>query len=563
LPIILNRVKILKRPAYYIRKISTLLRGNPLKNIGLIGLVLALALAFALLFFLINRDTLVFPLQSNKNFARDLKRYDDALAQEGPELLDKRLDVLERQARSQEEWLSLLKRRRNLARLNSLYVSSYQKSSSEAVKAFPNSEAMIAVAGDSLLYTPKANAGLLQNYADKLFQFRFAPLVLSIYALTGVLGDPEETAQINGLENLLSMEFAPELKGLFRVNTLLLDILKGEILAASVGINGLIESNPYSRDFLILGGEFFYDYGNPLRAAELFFRLGDSYIGRIADALALAGEVQAARNIWTALANATERNPALSTQSLYNLAATSENPQEAAAWLERIFTANAASSDLYKLYGIIRYTRLQNTSRAIVSLEEQNTMDEPLLDLELHRRRMDLWPLDRSAAETWLLLGRHPDSEPLYRWAAWFFDRQKFYGETAQLLKITGQHEISAPWIELTQALTFLREGYISEGLKILETEYQKNPTGDWHIPANIARVMESRRTVTAALDYYERAAAQADTRQSLAVLQLRISRCLETLGRFEESRRSLEYALELDPENYNARTEIWRLNMP
>jgi tetratricopeptide (TPR) repeat protein len=551
----------LKRPAFYIEKIFLFFKGEPLKIAGLVGIGLAIVMAFILLFSSINRDTLVFPLQSARNFARDLKRYDDALTKERPELLEKRLDVLEKQVRAQEEWLSLLKRRRNLARLDSQYVSSYQKSGREAVRAFPYSEAIIAVAGESLLFTPRANIGPLYEYASSLSQPRFAPLVLSIYALTGILGDPEETARIGGMENLLFANLAPELRNLFRINTILMEIFKGEISAASVGINGLLEANPYSRNFLILGAEFFYDYGNPLRAAELFFRLGDSHIGRIADALALAGETPAARNIWTALAN-TESDPALSVQSLYNLASTSDSQQEATAWLEKIFTSNAANGP-YRLYATILYTRLQNTSRSITLLEEQNTFNEPLLDLELLRRRLDLWPIDRSVAEVWLLLGHHPESEALYQWAAWYFDRQKFYTETAQLIKIIGQREISAPWAELVQALALLREGDIGEGLKILETEFKKNPAGDWRVPANLARTMESRRSVSAALDYYQRAVALTDSRQSLAVLQLRISRCLEALGRFEESRRALEYALELDPENYNVRTEIWRLDRP
>jgi tetratricopeptide (TPR) repeat protein len=282
----------------------------------------------------------------------------------------------------------------------------------------------------------------------------------------------------------------------------------------------------------------------------------------MADALALAGEIQAARNIWTALAN-TESDPTLSAQSLYNLASTSDSDREAAAWLEKIFTTNAANSGLYKLYAAILYTRLQNTTRSIVFLEEQNTMGEPLFDLELLRRRLDLWPVDRSVAEVWLLLGRHPESEILYQWAAWYFDRQKFYAETTQLIKIIGQHEISAPWSELVRALALLREGYIDDGLKILETEYKKSPAEDWRFPANLGRAMESRRSVSAALDYYQRAAALAENHQNLAVLHLRISRCLEGLGRFEESRRALEYALELDPENYSVRTEIWRLDRP
>ncbi|MDR0312830.1 MAG: hypothetical protein LBI14_04470 [Treponema sp.] len=535
---------------------------NPLKPVSLIGIAFVIILVLALLVFSIGRNNLIFPGQSSASFARDLGRYDEALGVERPELLAKRLDRLERQAKSQEEWLSLLKRRRNLARLDSQYISDYQKSGRGAVKAFPYSEMISAVAGESLLYNPIVNADLLLDYAGRLSRQRFDPLILSFYALTGVLGDPEKTAAIDGIELLLSADLAPQLRNLFRVNTVLLHILKGEISAASVGINALLETYPSSRNLLVLGGEFFYDYGNLLRSSELFSRLGDNYIGRAADALVLAGEIPAARSIWTALANSREADSSkLIVQSLYNLASTSSG-QEATAWLERIFTSGV-SNETEKLYAMIAYTRLLNTSRAITILEEENLKEKPLLDLELLRRRLDTWPLDRLTAETWLLLGRHPESEALYQWAAWFFDRQKLYAETAQLLKITGQRQISASWLDLTRALALLREGSINEGLTMLQSEFQKNPSRDWRIPANIARVMESRRSITVALDLYQSAAVLAETNQDMALIQLRISRCLEALGYKDESKRALEYAQELDPENLYVRLEIWRLTMP
>jgi tetratricopeptide (TPR) repeat protein len=536
---------------------------NPLKPVSLIGIAFIIIIAIALLAFSISRNELIFPGQLGTNFTRDLGRYDEAMGVERPELLARRLDRLERRAKSQDEWLSLLKRRRNLARLDTQYISAYQKSGNEAVKAFPYSEMIIAVAGESLLYDAMANSDLLYEYAGRLSRQRYDPLVLSFYALTGVLGDPEKTAEIDGIEILLSAELAPELRNLFRVNTVLLNILKGEILAAQIGINGLLETYPSSRELLLLGGEFFYDYGNLLRSSELFSKLGEVYLGRAADALALAGEIPAARSIWTALGNSRESDSSkIIAQSLYNLASTSSNEREAAAWLERIFTSGAIS-ETEKLYAMILYTRLQNTSRAIAMLEEENLKANPLLDLELLRRRLDTWPLDRSTAEAWLLLGRHPESEALYQWAAWFFDRQKIYAETAQLLKISNQRQISAPWLELTLALTLLREGNINEGLNLLQAELQKNSSRDWRIPANIARVMESRRSITAALDLYQRAALLAETNQDMALIQLRISRCLEALGYNDESRRALEYAQELDPENFFVRMELWRLTMP
>jgi tetratricopeptide (TPR) repeat protein len=536
---------------------------NPLKPVSLIGIAFAIIIVIALLVFTISRNDNIFPGQSGTNFTRDLRKYDEAMGAERPELLARRLDRLERQAKSQEEWLSLLKRRRNLARLDSQYISAYQNSGREAVKAFPYSEMIIAVAGESLLHDPIANSDLLYEYAGRLSRQRYDPLVLSFYALTGVLGNPEKTAEIDGIELLLSADLTPELKNLFRINIILLNILKGEILAAQIGINALLETYPSSRELLLLGGEFFYDYGNLLRSSELFSRLGNSYIGRAADALALAGEIPAARSIWAALANSRENDSSkLIAQSLYNLASTSSSEREGTAWLERIFTSGAVSAT-DKLYAMILYTRLLNTSRAIAILEEENLKERPLLDLELLRRRLDTWPLDRATAETWLLLGRHPESEALYQWAAWFFDRQRFYAETAQLLKISGQRQISAPWLDLTLALALLREGSINEGLNMLQAEFIRNSSGDWRIPANIARVMENRRSIAAALDLYQRAALLAETNQDMALVQLRISRCLEALGYNDESRRALEYAQELDPENFYVRMELWRLTMP
>jgi tetratricopeptide (TPR) repeat protein len=78
-----------------------------------------------------------------------------------------------------------------------------------------------------------------------------------------------------------------------------------------------------------------------------------------------------------------------------------------------------------------------------------------------------------------------------------------------------------------------------------------------WIYNANLGRLSEGRRSFSAALDYYESAAAQAADRGAASQVQLRIGRCLRALGRARESRRAVEYALELDPDNINARFEL------
>ena len=128
--------------------------GSPLTVVSLGGFVFVLVLTLSLVFFTITRNLDVFPLKSGSIFLRNLRSYDEALAIEKPDLLDRRLDRLERQARNQEEWLSILKRRRNLAQINTGFLTQYQKSAQDALRKFPYSEIMVAVAGDSFVQDP-------------------------------------------------------------------------------------------------------------------------------------------------------------------------------------------------------------------------------------------------------------------------------------------------------------------------------------------------------------------------------------------------------------------------
>jgi tetratricopeptide (TPR) repeat protein len=288
--------------------------------------------------------------------------------------------------------------------------------------------------------------------------------------------------------------------------------------------------------------------------------MGDNYMGRFADALALAGEIQGARNIWATLsADPTDNKPSEQARFLYNLARTAATESETASWLEKIFSSPREIRENLGVYGAILYTRLQDSDEAIALL--QNSGNDPLLDLEILRRQMETMPLNRAAAEVWLLLGRRPDVEDLYRWAAWYFDRQRLYAETTQLLKIVSQRQINGPWVELCRSLALIRGERIDEGQRILEEEFSKYPNGDWRYAANIARVLEGRRSISAALANYQIAANLSDTPQDTSQIQLRICRCLDALGRQEESRQALAYALELDPLNFEARSLLERRN--
>ncbi|MDR1105687.1 MAG: hypothetical protein LBL44_04955, partial [Treponema sp.] len=67
-----------------------------------------------------------------------------------------------------------------------------------------------------------------------------------------------------------------------------------------------------------------------------------------------------------------------------------------------------------------------------------------------------------------------------------------------------------------------------------------------------------------AALSLYETAVSAMEksgiNRTEAARLQLRIAACFTVMGRPEESRRVLEYARDLDPENITVQMELRRL---
>jgi hypothetical protein len=51
------------------------------------------------------------------------------------------------------------------------------------------------------------------------------------------------------------------------------------------------------------------------------------------------------------------------------------------------------------------------------------------------------------------------------------------------------------------------------------------------------------------------------EDKKAASEIQFRISRCLRALGRSGEIRRVLEYALDLNPDNLNARHELRRIS--
>ncbi|MDR2133745.1 MAG: hypothetical protein LBP27_01465 [Treponema sp.] len=538
-------------------------------------------------------------------FHRSLREYDRAWEQNGAGRggnlgsLDSMLDKMEKKAEGVEALLSVLKRRRLLSRLEARYVPAYQDAARRAIGAYPYSEVLAAVAAGALVGRGAINGETeaeLRELMPLLTDARFSPLFVSLHVLLGDLKNPESAAgEFNtaGLRSALAAGLSspgassPEREII--ADLALLKLLNRENPAPE--IRNLIAVSP-SPESVRFAAEYFYDFGDPLRSAELFSLLPDeAALSRQADALWLGGYAESARNIWKILAapagaDAGGQIP----RALYNLALSAADESEERELLGRL-AALPESSAPGRTFGLIRYSRLFSAPQGIAILESaapgrargaaadggtSRGLRDPLVELELLRRGAETWEPGRTAGEIWLLLGRHGGEENLYQWAAWYFGLQRNYGESAALLKIAARRGFSGEWLSFREALQRIRDGGFDEAEESLRRLAAGGGTADWTgaaawAGANLGLVLEARRSPAGALEYYEKAAAalqEGDAppeqaqyrRETCSRIRFCIARCLLALGRPEQSRRALEYALDLNPDNLKARLELDRM---
>jgi tetratricopeptide (TPR) repeat protein len=555
-------------------------RSSLLKTVFLSGIILAL-----LILGILAAVSLIRPGDSppeSRGFFQGLRDYDQAPRGSGPEFLSRKLDGLEKEALGVEAYLSVLKRRRALAGADPRFLAQYRESARRAAAAYPYSEPLAAIAAAALVQgraLTAAGAEELGRYLPVLGSGSFYPLRLSLHVLRGDFKDPLTAAETPSLTAVLGGAL-PRLRGRIPSGA-------GESLAACLTILKTLEGGAEreeiqgiiagalgpeaSAEFIRFAGEYFYDFREPLRAAELFSRLDtEEDLGRQADALWLAGQYAAAWNIWALLASPVGETPPparTAARSLYNLALYAAGPEEAAARYKQLLALDFAGDEALSpqaaqslIYGTIRYSRVENAPLALAVLEEgiKRFPGEALLDLELLKRRGEFQEPDRVVAETWRLLGRYPGAGELYRWAAWYFDFQRRPGETALVLKNAARQGMNAPWISLHEALALIYAGNLYGAEEILRALPPE--AAGWEVLANRGRIHEALRAPAAALEYYETAAALARDPKDAARLQVSLARCLRALGRGREIRRVLEYALDLDPGNLKARLELDRL---
>jgi hypothetical protein len=141
-------------------------------------------------------------------FHQMLREYDLSLASPllpaEPDTLNKMLDKLEENTQGVETWLSVLKRRRNLALSSPRFLGQYQDAAIKAASAFPHSEPLAAVAAEAILRNSSpAAAAALKTYASLITEPRLSPLVLGVRILSDGLESPGSAAALH-LEPVLA-----------------------------------------------------------------------------------------------------------------------------------------------------------------------------------------------------------------------------------------------------------------------------------------------------------------------------------------------------------------------
>jgi len=511
-------------------------------------------------FYLMERNATKTARQKD-NFARALREYDiqfgETNTEKGFERLNRELDRIEKTAIGVESRLSVLKRRRTLARIHPVFAENYHKSINNALEAFPLSQPIIAVAAESILNNTAINnetAAKLRDYLLLLNDPAFNKLRVALHVLLGDFRNPKTAA------NIPAQLFSDGTQDI-TIDITILKIIRGDIQGAASDIQTIIYFLP-SPDSFRLAAEFNYDFGDLQRSAELFFMINDEKaFVRQADALYLAGFQESARMIWFILAD----TPNL--QSLYNLGITSEDDGEAAFWLEKLINTNTEDESfspadaLVIQFGLIRLSRLQETSEAISTLQTADKTplsQNPFIDLEISRRMSPSWALGRQIAEAWLLLDRHGGNEDLYKWAAWLFLFQQSYTEAEILLNRQEMLKFKDQWTKIYNAIVLMFDGKLDDAQDILLSIPADE--AEWPVHANLGRIMETQHIPSKALEQYQLAVSKAQNPRIAARIQIRIAKCLTALNRPIDSIMALQYALELDSDNLTARFELDRL---
>jgi len=538
------------------------------KGGGSLRITLAAGLTFFILaggvlsvFYLMERSATKTARQKD-NFTRALREYDTQFGEAGGsekefERLNRDLDRIEKSVIGVESRLSVLKRRRALARVYPACAENYRKSINNALEIYPQSQPIAAIAAEALVKNTAIDNEAEKTIREYLSIFKdpmFNKLRLTLHVLLGDFRNPQTAAK------LPAQLFSDGTRDI-TIDLTILKIIRGDIQGGTSDIQTIMYFLP-SPDSFRLAAEFNYDFGDLQRSAEIFSMINDEKaLVRQADALYLAGFQESARVIWHILADAPNR------RSLYNLGVTSEDDAEAAFWLEKLINTDTQDGSVsltdasVRQFGLIRRSRLQETAEAVSTLQTTEKLplsQNPFIDLEICRRLSPSWALGRQIAEAWLLLDRHEGDEYMYKWAGWLFLFQRSYTEVKILLNRQEMLKFEAQWAKIYKAVVLMLDGNLDDAQDILLSIPPDK--AEWTVHANLGRIMEAQHFPSEALEQYELAASKTQNLKTAARIQIRIAKCLTALNRQIDAVLALQYALELDSDNITARLELDRL---
>ncbi|MCL2808990.1 MAG: hypothetical protein FWD24_02855 [Treponema sp.] len=539
------------------------------------GLILLVLSGAVFSFFLLVEVNIFSSTRQQDNFNKILLEFDIAFNElfftdREFQYLNNELNRLEKRAITVESWLSILKRRRAVAKIHPPSAVYYRGSIDNALKAYPSSQQIIAIAAASILKDTAINKETeeqLRAWLPLITDPSLNNLRLAIHVILGDFTNPQRASD---LPDFLSSDGTESIS----INLAVLKILRDNFRGAASDINGLMNiasaNNNVSYDVLFLAAEYHYDFGELLRSAEIFSyivevlstelpsNIIEKTLSRQADALYLAGYTDIVRAIWKLLSEYSNET------SLYNLSIIS-NERDAASYLERLINIDTEidtneNSLLARQFGLIRYSRMLEYYQAISLLQNSMTFspnEYPYVDLEICKRHSQGQILGRQIAETWLLLDRHERNEELYKWAVWHFFFQRSYDEAKIILDRFRLLDLSASWINNYRAIYLMNEGYLDAAEDLLRSI--PSLESDWTVHANLGRILETTRYFARAVEQYELAAVKVQNPKDAAKIQIRLAKCFTALNRHHEATNAHLHALELDPENLTVRLELDR----
>ena len=546
-----------------LQKLKNLFLNNAVLRITFIaGLMLFfLAGVFLTGFYLIERNAGK-TTRMQDSFSRILREYDVSAGlftgtEKELEKLNRELDRLEKKTIGVESWLSVLKRRRALARDYPSFTANYLASINRAIKAYPSSQPLAALAAAALVKDTAINNDAektLRGFLSLLTDGDFNKLRLSLHVLLGDFKNPQKAA-------VLPVDISSDGTETITQNLIIMKILNPELNRydsnAAADIQAVVNSSSPSANFIRFAAEYNYDLGDIRRAAVLFSRLeGDWAIGRQADCFFLAGYPQSARSLWLILSSIYDE------RSLYNLAVTTDNAQEASVYLKKIIDMDSVSFANSRQFALIRYSRFLPGAQAVAVLEKTDKLKPsafPFIDLEICRRKTESQQPARKIAETWMLLDRHFEDDDLYRWASWLMVFQREYDELNILLKrhVSDSYQ-SSEWLNFYKSVKLMHDGEIDSAMNLLRSIPEES--AGWYVYANRGRIFEALRSFSLALGQYSLAIEKKPENKIASKIKYNIARCLIATARPADARLALEDALNLDPDNHTARLEYERL---